>query len=250
MNLFELNNTFELEMNDLELRNDDDLGFNIFNDRNNFDDRTTGQFTERQNNDFLGRGRIRKHNKYKYSYDNSMNKCKRLILTNLFNDINQKLEEVYKNDIACGMPKTKLLMINQKEIANSNINFNKALLNKTIGDIFSVNISSRYTNTNYNPYKNKETIEALKNEQDPEKREYFNGLFNTTFLECLNNFIGKNENNKYIKGFKTFNELKEEPEFIIKKDKEYIAYLEYFLKKYEYNLECKKGRKKRVKKNK
>ena len=41
MNLFELNNTFELEMNDLELRNDDDLGFNIFNDRNNFDDRNT-----------------------------------------------------------------------------------------------------------------------------------------------------------------------------------------------------------------
>ena len=139
-------------------------------------------------------------------------------------------------------------MINQEQIVNSNIDFNKQFLNKTIGDIFSVDISKRYIN--YNPYKNKETIEALKNEQDPEKREYFNGLFNTTFLECLNNFIGKNENNKYIKGFKTFNELKEEPEFIIKKDKEYIAYLEYFLKKYEYNLECKKGRKKRVKKNK
>ena len=225
MNLFGLNNPIELE---------------IFDFNNNFDDRITGQLTERQNNDFIGRRRRRKYTKY--AYGNSMNKSKRLILRNLFNDINQKIQEVYKND------KKKLLMINQEQIVNSNIDFNKQFLNKTIGDIFSVDISKRYIN--YNPYKNKETIEALKNEQDPEKKEYFNGLFNTTFLECLNNFIGKNKNNKYIKGFKTFSELKEEPEFIIKKDEEYIAYIEYFLKKYEDNLICKKGRKGRVKKNK
>ena len=42
MNLFGLNNPIELE---------------IFDFNHNFDDRSTGQLTERQNNDFIGRRR-------------------------------------------------------------------------------------------------------------------------------------------------------------------------------------------------
>ena len=277
MNFYVLSNLPESEKFDseksiysLKSGNND---YDFFNEHNNFDDRSTGQFSENENNAFTNNvyytsnskkeeeknekkfiGKKRKNDKTKgkhnkYTYDNSMNKGKRLILTNVLNDINKKIIEVYKGDIGYGMAIKKLLMINQKQIVNSNINFNKKFLNKTIGDIFSVDITKRHTN--FSSDKNKKTIEELKNEKDLEKKEYFNGLFNTTFLECLNNFIGKTVNNKYIKGFKTFNELKNEPEFTKKvKDKKYIGHLEKYLWEYEYNLNQKKGRKERIKKNK
>ena len=267
---FDGSENFDSENNINSSRNDE-FDINIFNNHNNFDERSTGLLSQSQNNEhdniyytsnsnkekkkieknnFVGKKRKNdktkgKHNKY--SFDNLMNKSKKLVLKNVINDINQKLKEIYKNDIGCGMTIKKLLMINQKQTALSKINFNKEFLNKPIGEILSVNITKRFTN--YNPEKNKETIEALKNEQDPVKKEYFNGLFNTTFLECLNNFIGKTVYNKYIKGFKTFNEIKNEPKFIEKqKDKNYIEHLENFLQNYEDKLKHKKGRKERVKK--
>lgn len=274
MNTYQLDNSFELGQSDSEdninSSQNDQIDTNIFNDLINLDERSTGQFSDNLNNENNNRyftsnsnekekknennfiEKKRKNDKTqgkhtKYINDNLMNKSKRLVIKNLFNDINQKLIEVYKDDIGSGMTIKQLFLINQKQIANSNINFNKKFLNKTVGDIFSVNISRRYTN--YKQDKNKETIKALKNEQDPEKNEYFNGLFNTTFSECLNNFIGKTVNNKYIKGFKTFNELKNEAKFIKKeKDEYYIEHLEKFLKDYENNLNGKKGRKPRVNK--
>ena len=65
----------------------------------------------------------------------------------------------------------KLYFLNQAQILNSSVNFNKSLLQKTLYDIFSDKISSRITN--FPEDYNKVIIEGLINEKDTEKRIYF-----------------------------------------------------------------------------
>ena len=83
-----------------------------------------------------------------------------------------------------------------------------------------------------------------------EKREYFKGLFNLTFLECLKYFRGeKNEKYVYIEGLKKFNDLVKENKFKKYEDAEdyinsedYINYLREFINDYENKLDSRKGR--------
>ena len=58
----------------------------------------------------------------------------------------------------------KPLTINQKQKANVLIQFNQEFLNKSIGDIFSENISTKYTN--YPLSHNKDLIQDLLNDKD------------------------------------------------------------------------------------
>ena len=136
----------------------------------------------------------------------------------------------------------------KEQVSNTKTNID--FMNKKLKDIFSENITSRYTNPiRYPPEKNKNLIEELTNEQDEEKKNYFNNLFNLTFIDCLEHFINK----KFIpilKDLELFEEIIKVPEkaknigLNINEDADYIESVKYYLENYEYILRSIKKRKK------
>ena len=166
---------------------------------------------------------------------------KYLIYKETFKFINKKIKVKYGN-IGHGKNKKKLILAKHDQIANSKIDYNKEFLYKSLKEIFSVELSGRVKN--YDKEHNQILIEKLINEDDMEKREYFKGLFNLTFLECLKYFRGeKNEKYVYIEGLKKFNDLVKENKFKKYEDAEdYINYLREFINDYENRLGSRKGR--------
>ena len=188
---------------------------------------------KRKNEDSIG-----EHNKF--SGDNLRRKAKKLIIDNALDFLNEKIKQIYKGNIGQGITIKKLLPINRFTKSDTSIQHNKDILNKTLNDIFSIDIGARYSY--YSPNHNKELIKRLLNEKDEKKRIFFKKIFNITFLECLKRFCG-NDTCEELKGFKTFNEIKNS----FKVEPEYINGLESFLKMFENNIKSKKGRKKRKK---
>jgi len=174
------------------------------------------------------------HNKY--PDDNLRRKCKHLVLQNVMKFFNNKIKEIYKN-IGYGMTIKKLLITNQEQISNATIPFNKIFLNKKLSEIFSVNISTRYTN--FKPEHNKLLISKLLNDEDETKRNYFNELFSLTFVECLRHFNGS-RNIPILNGLTLLNELNIENEI----DEEYSKTLRFYIDNYEKIMERKRDKKK------
>ena len=150
--------------------------------------------------------------------------------------INEKIREKYGN-IGQGIFIKKLLIINQRQKTNATILFNKIFLYKTLGEILSENISNRYTN-NLKEH-NKILIQKLKEDKDEATKNYFQKLFNITFVDCLRHFRGDIEINE-LKGLISFKDLELEDE---KKDKEYWEILNYYIYNYEDITTRKKERK-------
>ena len=124
----------------------------------------------------------------KYSPDNIRRKCKCIILNYMMEFINQKIKEKYKT-IGQGMKIKELMKINKSQSTNIKADFEIQFMNKKLKDIFSDNITKRINK--FTSSKNKDLINELINEKDGEKKDYFNNLFNLTFLDCVNHFIGK-----------------------------------------------------------
>lgn len=182
--------------------------------------------------------RMGKHNKF--SDDNIRRKCKHIILNNIMDFINDKLSEKYI-DIGEGIFLKKLLMISHEQKSNANIDYNQKFLDKKIGQIFSEDISSRYTS--FPKEHNKNLINNLINEKDDNKRIYFNNLFNLTFLECLKHFRGSEliDELNGLKGYKeAINEYEKEG------DNDYKSCLEYYINHFEDIIKNKKSRQKKT----
>ena len=182
---------------------------------------------------------FKEHNKF--TDDNMRRKCKHLVLKNIMDFINEKIRIIYDDKRGNGLFKKELQTINQSQKSDATINFNKNFLKKTIGEIFSDNISSRYTN--YPIDYNKILIQKLLNEKDENKKVYFQKLFNLTFIECLMHFRGE----KYISeldGLKCFCDIKNEIMEKYDDGVDYITQLEYYIKNYEKIIDKKKGRRK------
>ena len=173
------------------------------------------------------------HNKF--SDDNLRRKVKHLVLKNVFDFINEKIRSMY-SDINKGIFTKQLLTINQKQISDATILFNKKFLEKPLKDIFSVEISKRYTN--YLESHNKNLINFLMNEEEDEnKRVYFNNLFNLKFIECLEHFRGTADY-IHLEGMKTFDKIKDD----FAKDKNYLDVLTNYVEEYENITRNKKER--------
>ena len=180
-------------------------------------------------------------NHNKYSDDNSRRKIKRILISELQDFINDRIAYKYGNDIGEGMIKKRLMKLRQDQISNASIGFNKLFLNKTLKDIFSEDVTGRITN--YSSDRNKEIIQELINNKDLVKKDYFEGLFNLTFFDCLKYFRDDDiEPSKlqYLQGFTKFNEIKDK--FYKKKDKNYINHISKYLNNYEKILFNKKPR--------
>ncbi len=181
-------------------------------------------------------------NHTKYSDDNSRRKTKRIVVNELHDFINKKIENIYGIDIGEGMLKKRLMKLRQNQISDASVDFNIKFLNKTLKDIFSEDVTGRVTN--FSSDRNKEIIEELINDEDIIKREYFEGLFNLTFLDCLKYFRDDDidqQKSHYLQGFQKFDEIKEK--LFSKNDEVYVEHLSKYLKDYEKILFKKKPRK-------
>ena len=176
----------------------------------------------------------------KYTYDNLKRKCKHLVIENVMVFINKKIKEAYNGKIGDGVVKKELVKLNQSQKRNSSTNFNKLFLNKTLKEILSQNITKQINF--FEQDHNKKLIETLLLEQ----REKFEKLFNLTFIECLEHFIGDKEIEE-LNGLTLFTELKDQ---IIKKHvKEgelYYENLKLFLSDFENKINKAKSRKKEL----
>lgn len=187
-----------------------------------------------------GSERVGKHNKY--SGDNLFRKCKGVILNSLFKLINNIIIEKYGSE-ECDKKDLKLLKINQNQIINSEVKFNKNFIHKRLKEIFSEDITQRFKR--YNADHNKYLIINLLNEKDEDKRNLFNKIFNLTFLDCLNHFRGT----KIIKELENLTKYED----ICKgfeEDEDYLCSFKYYIENYEKIMENKKSRKKKNEKKK
>ena len=172
------------------------------------------------------------HNKF--SDDNLRRKCKHLVLDNTFNFINDKIKDKYNGNIGNGRYVKKLLTLNQKQISDATIAFNKVFLNKTLGDIYSEKISSRYNS--YHPFHNKYLIKILTSDENKDK-DYFKKLFSITFVDCLKHFRGSIKIEE-LEGLIGFADIKSKYE----DDSDYLKSLEYYIMNFEEIMKNKKTR--------
>ena len=178
----------------------------------------------------------------KFSNDNLTKKCKNIVLKSALESINKKIEEKYKNNIGFGKFNKKLQILNQENKVKSTAKDDKLFLHKTLKEIFSDNISSRLYN--YSENHNKVIIESLINDEDEEKRIYFNNLFNITFLGYLNYFMSSEtcnlNNNSILYGFKDFSFIKDS--LIQINGEDYVNALIEYLKNFEKIINKKRSR--------
>ena len=197
---------------------------------NNNDSLLNGSFNDKSHN---GTKKV-KHDKY--SDDNLRKKCKHLVLDSLMEFINKTIHNIYGGNIGNNVYRKELLTLNKSQKSNSNIIYNRIFANKKISDILSDNISTRYTN--FPPQHNKVLIERLRNDEDENKRIYFNKLFNLTFKECIEHFIEK-QFIEELEGMKCFEFIKES----LGEDEEYIKIINYYLENFENIINNKNPRK-------
>ena len=175
-------------------------------------------------------------NSGKFRYFYIMKRISTFVLNLLKDFINQKLIKIYKN-IGNGI-NIKKLIVNEKTKEKDNIEYYRKFMNKTIGEIFSCEISKKYTNFDEN--KNKTLIEELIDEKDLNKKIYFEKLFNLSFLDCLEHIM-EQKNIDVLKGIKPFSEFKNNPVELRKmkldpNDGDYLATFEDVLKNYVNHL--------------
>ena len=102
----------------------------------------------------------------------------------------------------------------------------KKFLKKSLKEIFSDDISSKYT---MHPVDhNKNLIENLLNEVDYDKRKIFENLFSLTFIDCLNHFRGS-ENFDVLQGIEKLDDVCKKFE----NDDEYLELFKYYIFNFE-----------------
>ena len=196
----------------------------------------------------LGRKRklnegLGEHNKF--SDDNIVRKCKHAVLDSALKFINKKIKTIYSYEKEILPKEMKLLKLKQNQVVKSKANYNKTFLNKTLKEIFSEDISTKYSR--HSPSHNKDIIEMLINEKDEIKKSIFTKLFNLTFLDCLNHFRGTIILDDLKEMNRLHNYIKERK--IDKDDEEYCNIFNYFINNFENIIMSKKARQRKSKNN-
>ena len=157
--------------------------------------------------------------------------------------INQKIYNIYGGK-GNGIFKKQLKLLNHNQKKNASVKFNQNFSYKKLGEIFSENVSGRYTN--FPLIHNKRLILSLINEKDEIKKKYFIDLFNITFLEYLKHFRGEIFL-KELEGLTCFENLKEEIKSKCKEEgDDYVEVLDYYFNNYEKIVNNKRPRLKNI----
>ena len=231
-------------------KNKEESQYTLYNINSSIQDVDYGKIQNLKNNlvfkSHLGRKRRdenseREHDRF--SDDNLRRKVKNVMLNKILDFINERIYFIYGGKIGMGPRRKELLSVNQANKYNITVEIDKKYIYKTLGEIFSEEISPKYTS--YLPSHNKLIIEHLINEEDENKRLYFKKLFDIQFIQCVESFCGT----KYyeeLKDMKKFKDIK----CLFGNDQKYIDILEYYFKNFEDIIKNKKGRKKRTKSEK
>jgi hypothetical protein len=192
-----------------------------------------------------GRKSKRLYNSYnklkKFSNDNNIRKCKTLVLTYSLEFLNYQIKKIYNGNIGHGIHMKKLLDISQEYKADNTINYMRKFINKTLKEIFSVDISKKYTSFLSNH--NEVVIKKILKDNDDDKRKKFEKLFSLTFIDCLKRFVGEKTFEEF-EGFPTFDEIK----LKLNEDSEYIEKIKESLINFEDIIKTIKPRNTRIKK--
>ena len=117
----------------------------------------------------------------------------------------------------------------------------RKFINKTLKEIFSVDISKKYTSFLSNH--NEVVIKKILKDNDDDKRKKFEKLFSLTFIDCLKRFVGEKTFEEF-EGFPTFDEIK----LKLNEDSEYIEKIKESLINFEDVIKTIKPRNTRIKK--
>ena len=172
----------------------------------------------------------------KITNDNMIRKCKHLVITYCMEFLNYQIKKLYHDDIGEGIRIKKILDINNEQKVDNKLESSKVFLNKTLIEIFSVNISPKYTS--FLPGHNRILIENLLNEKDEDKREKFKKIFNLTFADCIQLFLGKNDKNYELDGFPVFDEIRGE----LNENDKYLEKIKNYLLNFESIINSKTPR--------
>lgn len=179
------------------------------------------------------------HNKF--SQDNLIRKAKCIIFEIIRNYDNDIIIKTYNNILGNGINKKEIFRLNQNQVKNDDVNFNKQLLNKTQGEIFSDNISQKFSN--FPSSHNKDLIQKLMNEVDEEKKNKFNKLFNKTLLQSIQHIRGSDK----IEGLEGLENRLDKELSGLNEEQKYINELKNVINNYENIYNNKKARKKKTK---
>ena len=167
--------------------------------------------------------------------DNEIKKGRNILLNSIFRFVNKKIRIIFNNDIGKGIRIKQFVKISKKELNHSNVEFDKNYLNTKLKEIFSGDISGKFTNFLIN--KNKELLQNLI------KIDYFKELFELTFLQCIEHINGT----KFIpllEGFETLDEILLNEEEKLKEND--IENYKYIIENYKQCVENKFSRKPRA----
>ena len=166
-------------------------------------------------------------------------------MINVIAFINQRIMTLYSYKEKEELKDMKLFKLKQKNIENSRAEYNKQLLNKTLKEILSGEVSNKYKL--HSPQHNKDLIERLINDKDKNKSNYFIRLFQLTFMDCLNHFRGSIIIDE-LKGMKQFDEYYKQQK-VGNNNEMYKKVMKYCLINYEKEIIEKKERDRRKKMN-
>ena len=148
---------------------------------------------EKNEDNNLNKKRKRNNNKNYFNSDKIIKKIRVSILNAIIRFINKKIEIDFNNNLGIGINLKQFLQISKRELYHTKIIFDQEFLSKTLKEIFSINISEKYSN--YIPTHNKNLVNYLLNLDN--KGENYKKLFELTFLDCI----------EYIRGTKYINIL-------------------------------------------
>ena len=167
--------------------------------------------------------------------DNEIKKGRNILLNSIFRFVNKKIRIIFNNDIGKGISIKQFVKISKKELNHSNVEFDKNYLNTKLKEIFSGDISGKFTNFLIN--KNEKLLQNLI------KIGYFKELFELTFLQCIEHINGT----KFIpllEGFETLDEILLNEEEKLKEND--IENYKYIIENYKQCVENKFSRKPRA----
>ena len=128
----------------------------------------------------------RNHNKK--TFDNLLRRIKHCLLKGLKVLINKKIKDVFQNDEKLSF--LKILTLDQKQSNNSSVEFNRLFIHKSIKDIFSGKLTTKYKRKDLEK-NNEESIKTLLSVKDIEKRNIFENILNLKFIDVVNYIVGK-----------------------------------------------------------
>ena len=246
---------FDQDLDDSEDINEEEIYFikninikeNNIIDFNNIDKKTNMPSEKILEENFINqkskKGRKKKdsleegqHNKK--TFDNILRRIKISLLNSFRILLNSKIKNVYKFKNL--RAKWKLIKIDPKYARNSNIEFNKVFIHKSLKEIFSEETTIKNL---CNRDHNKILIEQLLKEKNTEKRKIFEILFNLTFLDLMKYSVGERPDLIELQGLSLSQKLLNEMAL----DEEYSELIFDILKNIETILENKFPRNKNKK---